>query len=226
MKKDIDILIVDNRPILVQGLKFIFQTNFNKDCYIHVNAVYSYQKALKMIRSLMIKSINIDVVYLNIDMNYENDMGLLNTKGYIDKIKSSLPNTKIILVTSKKNDYRIYNIIKTHKPLGFILENETTYDELIKLFVHVFNSNKYYSKTINSIMSSYKFKNQFLWIDEIDYHILCFLKQGIKLNKYSKYLPLTYSAIEKRKYKLKDILAFKKCTDDQLIEEAIKRKIL
>lgn len=224
MKKDVNVLIIDNRPILVQGLKFIFQTNFNKDYCIHINAVYSYQKALKMIRSLMIKSINIDVVYLNIDMYYANNIGLLNTKDYIDKIKFSLPNTKIILVSTKKNDYRIYNIIKTHKPLGFILENETTYDELIKLFVHVFNSNKYYCKTVNSIMSS--FKNQFLWVDEIDYHILYFLKQGIKLNKYSKYLPLTYSAIEKRKYKLKDILVFKKCTDDQLIEEAMKRRIL
>ncbi|MCK5677014.1 MAG: response regulator transcription factor [Flavobacteriaceae bacterium] len=224
MKKEVNILIIDNRPILVQGLKFIFQTNFN-NCYrININSVCSYEKAVKIMRAFLIKKVNIDVIFLNIDINNVTNYGLLNTKDYIEKIKSSFPFTKIILITNRKDNYRIYSIIKIHKPLGFILENETTFDELIKLFIKIFNSKKYYSKTINSIVSS--FKNQFLWIDEIDYHILYFLKQGIKLNKHSNYLPLTHSAIEKRKYKLKDILAFKKCTDDQLIEEAIKRRIL
>lgn len=224
MIKDVNILIIDDRPILIQGLKFIFQTNFSNCCRININSVCSYEKAIKIMRVFLIKKVNIDVIFLNIDINNVTNYGLLNTKDYIDKIKSSFPFSKIILMTNRKDNYRIYSIIKTHKPLGFILESEITFDELTKLFIKIFNYEKYYSKTITSIVSS--FKNQFLWIDEIDFHILYFLKQGIKLNNHSKYLPLTHSAIEKRKYKLKDILAFKKCTDDQLIEEAIKRRIL
>lgn len=49
---------------------------------------------------------------------------------------------------------------------------------------------------------------------------------GIKSNYIQNYIPLSNSTIEKRKSKLKDEFSYSKCSDEQLVKEALKRDIL
>jgi len=168
--------------------------------------------------------VNIDSVFLNIDIHDDNNYGLILLKKYIKNINIYYPRTKIVLFAKGTSNYRINYIINNCKPHGFILEKDIDYNEIIKIFYNTIKQNNYYSKSIIPILRNDKYNKT--KVDEINYHILYFLKMGIKSNYIQNYIPLTNSAIEKRKYKLKDEYGFGKCSDEQLVKEAIKRDIL
>ncbi len=224
MKLEKRVLIIDNSSIFIQGVKYVIESYITCKCSINLCISHSYKNALKKLNYFADLEESVDLIFLNIDINSADTFGLILTKNYLKQIRYFNPGTKIVLFSNRKQAHRIQYIIKNSKPNGFILERDFNFKELIKIFNCCFKSEIYYSKSIRTIISNNK--NHHNRIDEIDFHILYFLKQGLKSNYIQRYIPRTNSAIEKRKYKLKDELAFDKCSDEQLVKEAIKRGIL
>ena len=71
----------------------------------------------------------------------------------------------------------------------------------------------------NTIASYLKRLEKGVMLDEIDTKIIMLLSKGIKNKNLSKYIPLSDSAIEKRKYKVKKMLDVNG-DDEALINEA------
>ena len=224
MKKDVNILIIDNRRFFIQNVRYLLNQYFIKKYRFKFYVKTKYTDAIEALEKFKIEGAQMDIIILNIDINYRNSFGLILVKKYTKKIKNYFPETKIIITTSRNENFRINQIVKNKNTFGIIIENQTSENELNKLFHHVFSSKEYVPKTVLSIINKYRLN--FIDLDEINYHILYFLNIGIKSNYLQNYIPLSNSAIEKRKYKLKDEYGYGKCSDEQLVKEAIKRDIL
>jgi DNA-binding NarL/FixJ family response regulator len=74
----------------------------------------------------------------------------------------------------------------------------------------------YYSKTIIEAQKEFVMKN--INLDKYDCKILQLIADGLKTKDLTRYIPLSLSAIEKRKANLKKQLIFKGGSDAELIE--------
>ena len=224
MKLSKRILFIDDSPIFIQNIKFLLRTYFKEKYDFKFYVKNEYLKSIKALEKFSADNINIDIVILNVDINYKNYDGLVLIKKYVSRIKYYFPEVKIIISTSRNENYRINQIIANTSPLGFIIENKTSQNELHKLFISIFNYEVYYPKYIYEIIEKYKF--DYFEINEIEFYILYLLKQGIKTNFLQYYIPKSNSTIEKMKSNLKDKLILIQRSDDKLVKEAIKRGFL
>ncbi len=78
------------------------------------------------------------------------------------------------------------------------------------------NKETYFTKTIIEAQKEFIIKN--IHWDEHDSKIIQLIAEGIKTKDLALYIPLSLSAIEKRKASLKKQLIFKSGSDTELIE--------
>ena len=224
MKINKRILFVDDSPIFIQNVKVLLRTSFKKNYNFKFYVRSEYNKSIFALKNFSKNNINIDIIILNVDINYKNYYGLVLLKKYVNRLKYYFPEVIIVISTNRNEKYRINQIIANTRPLGFIMKNKTTQNELHKMFVSIFNYEKYYPNKIYNILESYRF--DLFKIDEIEFQILYLLKSGIKTNFLHYYIPRSNSTIEKVKSNLKDKLTLRNRSDEHLVKEAIKNGFL
>lgn len=96
---------------------------------------------------------------------------------------------------------------------------------LKKLLKTIFIENLNYRSQSVITAENILFKNNLNW-DEYDYQILELLSKGEKTNALTEFIPLSLSAIEKRKATIKKQLLLDGGNDKELIQEAIKRGLI
>src|SRR5690606_12630502 len=104
------------------------------------------------------------------------------------------------------------------------IKNDLTFDELLVAFDRIMKGQNYYSQTVVKFVSQAPFDN--LEIDPFDKQILFHLSKGTKTKDIPGYVPLSLSAVEKRKLNLKEKLEVKGGTDIELITEARNKGLL
>ena len=113
---------------------------------------------------------------------------------------------------------KISSILNTINPNGLIIKNDLTFDELLIAFDKILNGENYYSQTVEQLIQ--QIQSEAVEVDSFDKQILYHLSKGTKSTDLITFIPLTSSAIEKRKLKLKAILGLQGGTDIDLIKEA------
>ena len=137
-------------------------------------------------------------------------------------IRQVMPQCKIVMMTMHKEMEIISDILTNVNPEGFINKSDCNTEEIAECFKSVLDNTTYHSKTITSYI---KRLEKGILLDDIDTKIIVLLSKGIKNKNLSKYIPLSDSAIEKRKYKVKKILDVSG-DDEALIAEARKQGYL
>ena len=89
---------------------------------------------------------------------------------------------------------------------------------ILVAFDKILKNENYYSQTVVKLVSQIQYDN--IEIDAFDKQILFHLSKGTKTKDIPQYVPLSLSAVEKRKLNLKDILEIKGGSDIDLIREA------
>jgi hypothetical protein len=97
-------------------------------------------------------------------------------------------------------------------------DNDLTFDELLLAFDKILKEENYYSQTVVKLVSQIQYDN--IEIDAFDKQILFHLSKGTKTKDIPQYVPLSLSAVEKRKLNLKEILDINGGSDIDLIKEA------
>lgn len=131
-------------------------------------------------------------------------------------IRKHMPSCKIILMTMHKEIDIIGGIIEKVNPEGFINKSDCSAEELAEAFSQVLSGNVFYSKAISNYLHR---KEKGIVLEDIDVRIILLLAKGIKNKSLSNYIPLSDSAIEKRKYRIKRLLEIEG-NDEDLIQEA------
>ncbi len=217
-----NVLIVDDHPFIIQGYKnaitrynpkqFEFFITEAKDCESGYNIITNPETP------------PFDVAFLDISMPSYDEKGIFSGEDLAKLLNEYMPNCKIILLTMYTELLKIRTIIDAINPLGLVIKNDLTFDELLFGFNKVINNETYYSQSIQKMLDQSEMEA--IEIDLFDKQILFHISKGTKTKDIPQYVPISLSAIEKRKLNLKKILNINDETDIELVREAKNRGLL
>lgn len=217
-----NILIVDDHPFIIQGYKnaitrynpkqFEFTINEAKDCESGYNIITNPE------------TVPFDIAFLDISMPSYDEKGMFSGEDLAKLLNEYMPNCKIILLTMYTELLKIRTIIDAINPLGLVIKNDLTFDELLFGFNKVINNEIYYSQSIQNMINQSQLET--IEIDLFDKQILFHISKGTKTKDIPQYVPISLSAIEKRKLNLKNILNIQDESDVELVRVAKSRGLL
>jgi len=224
MNKGLNILIVDDHPMTVDS--YINLLSYNSLGKIDPNFTKSYncEDAYNKIHLFLKQNIKLDLALLDISLPPYTNFKINNGADLASMIRKKSMDCKIILLTMHSEPFTVDRIIKEINPEGFISKNDINFELFPVICKKIIQGEIYHSP---SILQSQKdlFKINFNW-DNLDNQILTLLSQGIKTVNLPKHIPLSMSAIEKRKARIKDQILLSKGSDEELISKIKKYGIL
>ena len=206
LKKELNILIVGDHPIIASAYKKIFLENSNYR--INSQIAQSYSEAL-----FAFSACKFDIVFVDTELSSSNDDLHLTGEEMTLAVKNKFPQTKIILELSA-NKARLFSILKSVPHDGVLIKKDVTPNAINQATDQVLSGITYYSITTNALKM--EAENRAFALDDLDLKILQNLSRGVRTKNLSKFVPLSLSAIEKRKSRLKDFFNVK--SDESLLE--------
>lgn len=220
MNMSLNILIVDDHPMTVDSyINLLSDIDFQKN---EPNFIKSYncEDAYNKINYQVKQNSKIDFALLDISLPSYKEFNINNGVDLAILIRKKITNCKIVLLTMHTEALTVDKIIKEVKPEGFISKSDINFELFPVICKKILEGDIFRSKTI--IQSQRElFKRNINW-DNHDSQILTLISQGVKTVNLPNYIPLSMSAIEKRKANIKDQLLKEKGSDKDLIEIAKK----
>lgn len=219
MKKELNILMVDDHPFIIEAYKNIL-TDYDPEQYdIRITKASNCQTGYEAITNILGREV-FDIAFFDISMPPYEEKKILSGEDLALFIQEKMPKCKVILLTMHTEALRISNIIKNINPVGLIVKNDLTFDELRHAFQKILNEGRYYSQTVMNIVLTTV--NNSVTFDDYDRQILYHISKGVKTKDIPEYVSLSLSAIEKRKLQIKDFFKIKGGSDEDIIREAKK----
>lgn len=199
MKNKTNILIIDDHPLIAKAYRETLEIVFEeRDEELHLIECINIDQTLALMVSG--KMDDVDLVFLDIRLPKSKDGSLISGEDLGIKIRKKYE-CKILISTTFNDNYRIYSIVKSIDPDGFMIKNDLTEKELLNAINSLLSGNPYYSKTVLQLLR--KEIHQDYYLDEIDRQILYEISIGTKMKNLPEILPLSIAGIEKRKRNLK-----------------------
>jgi len=221
MRTPIQILIVDDHPFIIEAYKNAInkysQNGFEFEVTQANNCKSGYENITEAAK-------NFDIAFFDISMPEYTEKGIYSGEDLAMLMKSEMPECKVILLTMHTELLKINNFIKNINPSGLIIKNDLTFDELLFAFDKIINNESYYSQTVIKLVGQAQYNN--IELDVFDKQILFHLSKGEKTKDLPTYIPLSLSAIEKRKLNIREILEVPGGTDVDLIREAKNKGVI
>ncbi|MDL2144173.1 MULTISPECIES: response regulator [Flavobacterium] len=215
---NLNILIVDDHPMTVDSYINLlsdgeFQQNLPNFIKSH-NCEDAYNKIILHHK----QNINIDFALLDINLPPYKQSNINDGIDLAYLIKEKFPNCKIVLLTMRSEPLTVDKIIKGIRPEGFISKSDINFEQFPVICKNIIKGEIFRSDTIVESQREL-FKKNINW-DNHDNQILILISEGVKTVNLPEYIPLSMSAIEKRKANIKDQLLKGKGSDKDLIEKA------
>lgn len=195
-----NILLVDDHPFILDTYVTMLK-NTNSFKFENFFGATSIEKALSIIN----EEPKIDIAFFDISMPKK---GISNMEDGIDLahyFKSKHPFAKVVFITMHTEFHVILKAIHLIKPEVFISKNDVDTFTFSTLLNALKSDKTFYS---TEMLEIYNWEKQSqIKLDTYDFQILSLTKKGIKTKELIEYLPLSLSAIEKRKSNIKLILS-------------------
>lgn len=214
MNPELNCLIVDDHPMLIDGYisvitTFVDNYNFN---FIKATDCETGFKAIELHHS---QNTKIDVAIFDINLPAYHEKNILCGSDLALHFKTRFETSKTIMITMHHESIIIEKTLSKVNPDGFLNKSDIGFDTFTEIFEMILSGKKFTSTIINnSIKELNKKKYSF---DSIDYEIISLLEKGIKTKNLPNYIPITLSAIEKRKAKIKHQVLNETGNDQELI---------
>lgn len=221
--KHINILMVDDHPIIIEGYQNVLMATKDNDQTLLIDTANNCDTAQLMIHRAS-KATPYDVCFFDISLPASQDGKYASGEDLALLTKQLLPDAKIIILTMFNESFRIHNIIKEINPDGFLIKSDLTSMELADAFQQILKYPPYYSSTVANYVK--KTITSEIYVDDVNRKILHLLSQGIKTKSLSDYIPLSTSALEKRKKQLKLLFSVLDGKDETLLQEAREKGFL
>jgi len=215
--KHINILMVDDHPIIIEGYQNVLMATKQDDQTLHIDTANNCDEAVSMIVKAS-KKYPYHVCFFDISLPASEDGKYASGEDLALLAKKLMPRAKIVILTMFNETFRIHNIIKEIDPHGFLIKSDLTSMELADGFQQILKSPPYYSSTVSNYLK--KTVSSDIYVDDINRKILHLLSQGIKTRSLNEYIDISTSAIEKRKKQLKILFSIVDGKDETLIKEA------
>jgi DNA-binding NarL/FixJ family response regulator len=201
-----NVLIVDDHSFVLEAYENLLR-NIDNNKIENIYKETSVENAISLIN----KDIQIDIAFFDISIPKST---LYNIHDGIDLaayFKARHPFAKVVFITMHMEFFILLKAIHLIKPEVFILKTDIELETFASILNFINKSKIYYSQEMLQVYKWTKI-NQ-VKLDNYDFQILSLTKKGVKAKELVNHLPLSLSAIEKRKFYHKLILTdFKKVT--------------
>jgi len=211
----LNIIIVDDHPFIIEGYKNALNSYAQNSLQFKIVQANDCKAAYDIITA---SDFAFDIAFFDISMPPYEEKNIHSGEDLAKLVKERMPSCKVILLTMHTELLKINSIIKNINPNGLIIKNDLTFDELLLAFDKILKGENYYSQTVVKFVSQQQFDS--IEIDPFDKQILYHLSKGTKTKDIPSFVPLSLSAVEKRKLNLKELLEVKGGSDIELITEA------
>ncbi len=217
MIKQYNVLIIEDHPLIIEAYKnaLLHISSKNDKLKFNIDIANDCDIAYSKIKKA-VKKQELDLVFLDIKLPRSKDGKIISGEDLGIKIRALFSEVKIVIATTYNDNYIINTIFKSINPDAFLIKNDLDPKELILAIETVIKNLPYYSKTVIELMR--KLTTNDFYLDEFDRKILYELSKGCKMSELSNMIPLSVSAIEKRKRVLKEVFNVK--NDRNLIKVA------
>lgn len=220
MNMPLSILIVDDHPMTVDSYSNLLSvSDFQENTPDFIKS-YNCEEAYNKIFFYLKKNTNIDLALLDISLPPYIEFNIENGIDLASLIRKKFPNCKIVLLTMHSEPLTVDKIIKDINPEGFVSKSDINFELFPVICKKIMDGERYKSPTIIESQKEL-FQRNINW-DTHDSQILILISQGVKTVNLPNYIPLSMSAIEKRKANIKGQLLMGKGSDSDLINIAKK----
>lgn len=214
----INMLIIEDHPAIIAGYKSIL--DFNSRGYdIHITVAHDCESAYKIITNPHPTTF-FDIVFLDVILPPYHLKKIDSGEVLGSLIKSYMPTSKLVLLTSYTQAFILYKIFKELNPDGLLVKSDFTPEELLIAFNAILDGERYHTETVTKSLKEL-LKNDG-YIDSHNRQIISLLTQGVKTKNMPAHLGLSISAIDKRKSIIKSYFGIEKGTDEDIIKAARK----
>lgn len=217
-----NILIVDDHSLMIEGYKSILMFN-NSDCELAVTAAKSCEEAHRIIIHKQFPG-RFDLIFLDLMLPGYQQENLASGEDLARLIKKTDPLAKIVILTSKAEAIVLYHIVKKINPSGLLVKSDFTAEEFLAAFDLILAGNQYYSATVRQALQ--QITSEKMYLDNYNRQIITLLSQGVKTKNFPEYIPLSISAIDKRKVQIKEFLLIEKGNDEDILRAAKKAGLI
>lgn len=214
-KEVLNVLIIDDHQMFTKQLKDIIEEVGEKES-IRIKTVAAHSSAEAL--DLLEQTSNIDFVFLDIKLPVMVEKNIITGEDIGLLIKKEYPKCKIAIVTTYNESYRIGTLIKQIDPAAFLVKSDLDPREIYFIIRNILTGITYYSPTALKVLESYM-RNDYN-LDAIDRRILYELASGANLSEIAEIVPLSRSALAKRKSQLRVRLNVNSTENRKLIETA------
>lgn len=216
---ELKILLVDDHPVFTDYYKSQFEGISKK---IEIKAVNTLEDAYNILFFNGYKCF--DLVILDISMPAFKEKDINDGEDLAILIREKLPKMKIVFITGYSSDLKLKSVLLKIMPEGYINKSDISFDNFIPIINKIIAGETYRSKFISKIMS--EIMSDEFYLDKTNRQIIILIAQGISTKNLHKHLQISTSAIDKRKYKIKQLFDISLGNDEDIIFEARKRKII
>ena len=217
MKKIYSFLIIEDHPLIsgsyLDALHSVESKNENLS-FEKIGIAKNCDEAVEAIKKAS-KSKGVDIIFLDIQLPSSRDGKILSGEDLGVLIRKTLPKSKIIVSTMFNDNYRVYNIMNTIFPDGFLVKNDLNPVVLEEAINKIIDGTPFYTTTVMQFVQRQMATREVL--DEFDRKLLYELSRGTKMKDLPGMIPLSLAALEKRKRRLKEIFNVEQMEDRFLI---------
>lgn len=221
MRQKTNILIVDDHPFIIEAYKNAIK-GYNTDEYLF--EITQANDCKSGYEKIVTAPQNFDIAFFDISMPPYEEKQIFSGEDLARLMRKKMPECKVILLTMHTELLKISSIIKNVTPNGLIIKNDLTFDELLHAFDKILHGENYYSQTVEKLVG--QIASDPINIDQFDKQILYHLSKGVKTKDIPQFVPLSLSAVEKRKLNLKERFNLRGGADIELIRQAREKGLL
>lgn len=211
-----NILIVDDHPLTVEVHKEIITNALNNKTTYHTAA--TAVNAFHILNEISSKRETLKMGFFDINLPEYKEGNIKSGEDLALLTRKLFPKCKIIIISMHNEPLWVNRIMKAINPEGFIAKSDMDAKLLSEVCNKIDKGFFYYSDAI--IKSNKVIIQQNVNWDEHDTKILQLIAEGVKTAHLPKLIPLSLSAIEKRKSNIKRQLIFNTGSDKDLIDKA------
>jgi len=179
------------------------------------DAYYLFEKSKKK---------SFDIVFLDWSLPPFESKKIYNGGDLVRLINYNSPNCKIIVLTSHTDAFTLYQINKDVNPVALLCKVDFMIDDFQLLYSKIIAGDKYESDTVKLQLK--QITNRFEYLDNFNRQIITLLSRGVMTKNLPHYLPLSISAIDKRKAQIKDYFLLEKGDDEDIVTAAKKSGLI
>ena len=216
MPLNIKVLIVDDHPFIIQGYENVIKRFPNKKIEFTITQATDCKTDYETIMND--NGTTFDLAFLDVSMPVYEEKNIQTGEDLAKLLNQEMPDCKIVLLTMHSESLKVQKIIDEINPLGLVIKNDLTYDNMLLAIDTVIKGEKFYSDSVIKFLNTQQ--KEKIYVDVIDRQILHFLNKGIPAGDVALYIPISSSSVKTRIENMKELIGKSYYTDQELVNEA------